>query len=108
VEAVTVENIVAEDQCNTIWTDEVAPDDEGLREPARTILCGKGEPYRSITQQPLEQRLTLRGRNDENVANASEHQHRQTGSSCLETTVVIGKRRLPLPPARTIPFICSA
>ena len=58
-QAVTVEDIVAQDQCDAVVLDEVTPDDEGVRKPARIFLdrVGKVEPkVRAIAQESAEQR----------------------------------------------------
>src|SRR5215470_11933114 len=42
-EAMTIKNVIAEDQRDPIRTDESPPDDESVCQPARLILSGKGE-----------------------------------------------------------------
>src|SRR5262249_7616245 len=61
-EAMTVEDIVAQDQRDTVVLDEVTPDNEGVGQPARIFLgrVGEGEPeLRAITQESLEQRQVV-------------------------------------------------
>jgi hypothetical protein len=79
-QAVSVEDIVAQDQRDAIRADEFPSDDEGIGEAARAILGGIGEgeaKLRAVAQEPPEQRQILRRRNNEDIANAGEHQHRQ-------------------------------
>jgi hypothetical protein len=59
----TVVDVVAEDQAAGAGTDEVAADDEGLREPAGMGLCCIREansPLRAAAQEALEERLVRR------------------------------------------------
>ena len=63
-----------------VATDELASDQEGLREPIGPRLLGIGNrqtPLAAILEQRLEPRAIRRGCDDENLAYAGEHQGRQ-------------------------------
>src|SRR2546421_12497166 len=58
-EAVTIEDVVAENECNMPRADEPTSDDERLSESFRPRLLGVGQgnaPLLAIPEQPLEQR----------------------------------------------------
>jgi hypothetical protein len=77
---VAVKDVVAEDQRDVILADEVAPDNEGVGDPAGIVLRGVGErqaEFGAVAQEPPEQRQVFWRRDDQNVANAGKHQHRQ-------------------------------
>jgi hypothetical protein len=79
-QAMAVKDIVAEDQRDAILADEVTPDDEGVGNSAGAILHHVGEcqaEFGAVAQEPPEQGQVHRCRNDQNVANAGEHQDRQ-------------------------------
>ena len=72
-----IEDVVAEHQRDGVSADELPADDEGVGEPPWGVLSciGKAQAdFRSITEKALKQVLILRRRNDENVANAGQHQ----------------------------------
>jgi hypothetical protein len=59
-QARAIEDVVAEDQRDRGRADEIGPDDEGIGEAARRLLCSIGETHADfgpITEQALEQRL---------------------------------------------------
>ena len=75
-----VKNIVAENECDRIVADEVAPQNERMREPDRLVLhhiADVDAPGRAITEQMAIERQVLGGGNQQNILNAREHQHRQ-------------------------------
>ena len=72
-----IENIVSKHQSAGGVADEVFADDKGLSQAIWAGLQGVLEvepPVAAVTQQLLEARGVLRGRNDEDVANAGQHQ----------------------------------
>ena len=72
-----IENIVSKHQGAWGVTDEVFANDKGLSQAIWARLQGVFEvepPVTAVTQQLLETRGVLRGRNDEDVANAGQHQ----------------------------------
>ncbi len=80
LQIVAIEHVVAENQHRRPTTDEVAADDEGLREAVRRRLhCIRQveSPLRTIAQQLLETRRVLRRRDQQDVADPGEHQRRQ-------------------------------
>ena len=79
-EAGAVEDVVAEDQRRALRADVVGADDEGLREPVGAGLDGERQvdaELRAVAEQPVEA-VGLVGRgDDEDVADAGEHQRRE-------------------------------
>ena len=78
--AVAVENIVAEDHGARVAADEVCPDQKRLREPVRVRLHRVGQAdaeLAPVAEQALETRRVLRRGDDENVADAREHERRE-------------------------------
>ena len=74
----TVENIIAENQCNGIISDELFSDNERLSQPFRFRLDSIGEFHAkagTIFQKTLETGLIFGSRNDENITDPGEHQH---------------------------------
>ena len=77
---VPVKKIVAEDQRGGRVADVVGPDQKGLGEAVRARLLGVRERQAelgAVAQQAAEEREVLRGGDEENLADAGEHQHRQ-------------------------------
>jgi len=78
-EVLAVEDVVAEDQAYRIVADELFTDQEGLGQAVRRRLFGVTEvdpELAAVAQQVLVLRQILRCRDDQNVADAGEHQHR--------------------------------
>ena len=77
---VAVEDVVAEHERDGIGTDEVAADGKGLRDAAGGFLRQVGELHaepRPVAEQvPIERKVLRRG-DDEDVADAAKHQHRE-------------------------------
>jgi len=76
-QAAAVEDAVSEHQGDGVLADEVAADDEGIRHSARAVLMGIREIHTdlgAVAEQPMEQRLVLRRRDDEDVPDTREHQ----------------------------------
>ena len=79
-EAVAVENIVAEDHGAGVAADEVRPDQKRLREPVRVRLHRVGQAdaeLAPVAEQALEARRIVRRGDDEDVADAREHERRE-------------------------------
>ena len=79
-EAVAVENIVAKDHGAGIAANEVRPNQERLREPVRVRLPRVGQAdaeLAPIAKQALEARRIVRRGDDEDVADAREHERRE-------------------------------
>ncbi len=75
-----VEDVVAQDEGDALVADEVGADEERLREAFRARLRGVGHrdaEVRPIPQQPLELRLVLRRRDDQDLPDAGHHERRQ-------------------------------
>ena len=69
--------VVAEDERAALASDEVAADDKGIGESARLLLDRVVEskaPPASVAEKTAELRLILWGGDDEDVANARQHQ----------------------------------
>src|SRR5471030_3394497 len=76
-EIMTVENIVAEDQCAGIATNELLANDERLRQSVRRWLhrvLDVHAPPAAITEHRFKTRRILRCRYDQHVANPRDHQ----------------------------------
>ena len=76
----TVKDVVSERQRDRIAADELAADDERLREPIRARLHGILDRHAKVApifEQSLEAGLILRRRDDEDVANPRQHQRGQ-------------------------------
>ena len=72
--------VVAEHQRAGPAFQKRAAEDEGLRQPVGPLLHRELEahaPLRAAAEQSLELRLIVGCRDDENVADAGKHQHRQ-------------------------------
>ena len=77
-EAAAVEDVVAEDETDTVVADELLADDEGLRQAVGTGLLGIFEAHTvvgSVAQQAAEARQVVRRRDDQDVADTGQHQH---------------------------------
>ena len=75
-----VENIVAERQRDAIVRDELAADDERLREAVGARLhrvVDLEADLGAVAEQPAEAVLLVRRRDDEDPPDAGEHQRRQ-------------------------------
>ena len=117
-QAVAEEDVVAQHQCAGIAADERAADDEGLRQAVRRRLHGVAQsdaPLRAVAEQLLEQRLVVRRGDDQDVADAGQHQHAERivdhrlvvdrQQLLADRACVADSRRVPVPPARTMPFM---
>src|SRR5215470_9077013 len=74
-----IEDVVAEHEGYMVTRDEVPPDQEGLREPLRPWLRGISDrqaPLAAVSEQRFEPREIRGRRDDEDLANAGEHQGR--------------------------------
>ena len=79
-EAVAVEDVVAQHERAGLPADEPLADGEGLGEAVRRGLLRVGEVHAvtgAVAQQPLEVWQVRRRRDDEDVADAGEHEGRQ-------------------------------
>src|SRR6266404_6874849 len=79
-EAIAIKDIVAQHQRHTVVANEVAPDQESLRQPLGPRLLGvtqRHAPLPAIPEQPLEPATLRRRRDDQDVANVRQHQCRQ-------------------------------
>jgi len=75
---VAVEDVVTQHQAARLAGHEIAADQVGLRQPVRARLHGVLDvhaPLRTVAQQLLEQRLFVRGVDDQHFADARQHQH---------------------------------
>ena len=73
------EQVVAEHQRDVVGTDEVAPDHEGLRQALGPRLDRVGEAQAELlagAEQALVVVEVLRARDDQDLADAGQHQHR--------------------------------
>ena len=79
-QAMAVEHIVAKDQRNAIAADEFPPEDEGMGEADRLVLNDVVEldaPGGAVAEQVLIERQMLARRDQQDIANSRQHQHRQ-------------------------------
>ena len=79
-QVIAVYQVVAECQGTGFAVDPIPADPEGLRDPIRVRLFGKGEANpesAAVAQQAAELRQILRRGDDHNVADAGQHQGRQ-------------------------------
>ncbi|MNV78999.1 hypothetical protein D3C71_1725290 [compost metagenome] len=77
---VAIEDVVAQHQRARVLADERRTDQERLRQPLGRRLHRVAEvqaPLRAVAQQLLEPRRVLRRRDDEDVADARQHQGRE-------------------------------
>ena len=115
-EAVAVEDVVAEDQAHGSPPTKSAPMRKACARPSGRGLLGVGEvdaPVAAVAQQALEQRQVVRGGDDQDVADARQHQRRQRivdhrlvvdRQELLADHAGRGYSRVPEPPARMMPF----
>lgn len=79
-EAVAVEEIVAEDERDRVFADEVGADEKRLGEALWAQLLGVGETHADVAAvaQQLAEARQIGGRgDDEDVADAGQHEHRE-------------------------------
>ena len=79
-QAVAVEDVVAQHQRAAVAAHELLADDEGLRQAVRAGLLGVGQAHavvRAVLEQTLEVRQVGGRRDDEDLADARHHEHRQ-------------------------------
>ncbi len=79
-QAGAVEQVVAEHERCALPVEEVGADQERLGEPVGRVLGGVGElqsPLRAVAEQPLERGTVLGRGDDQHLADAGEHVHRQ-------------------------------
>src|SRR5262245_25755014 len=72
-EAVSEKNVVAQNERDAVRAYEIGPDRKRLRKSLRPCLLGIAQPngpLTSITEQPCELRAILRGRDNQNIADA--------------------------------------
>ena len=75
-----VKNVVAERQRDAIRGNELAPDDERLREPVGARLRGVldvDSDVGAVAEQPSEALLLVRRGDDQDVPDPGEHQRRE-------------------------------
>ncbi len=87
-----IENIVAKDQRDTIAADEIAPDGEGFRKPARLVLCREAEmdaELAAVAKQLLEKTLILGRRDDQNIADIRHH---EDGQRIIDHRLVVDRQ----------------
>lgn len=80
VQVMTIEDVIPQHQGTGTASDEIAADDESLRQPVGAWLNGIVQvepPVAAITQQLLEAGRILRGGDDEDVAYSREHERAQ-------------------------------
>ncbi|MDT4878844.1 hypothetical protein FQZ97_1144760 [compost metagenome] len=74
-----MEDVVAEDQAHGVFADKRLADQEGLGQAVRRWLFGIVEAHAelaAIAEHLLELRQVVRGGDDQDVADAGKHQHR--------------------------------
>src|SRR2546426_7689754 len=78
--AVTVEDVVAERECDATAADEAPADDESLRQALGTwldlVLDAEAE-VAAVAEETLERALVLRAGDDQDVADPGEHERRE-------------------------------
>src|SRR2546427_134545 len=78
--AVTVEDVVAERECDATAADEAPTDDESLRQALGTwldlVLDAEAE-VAAVAEETLERALVLRAGDDQDVADPGEHERRE-------------------------------
>ena len=93
-QAVAVEDVVAQHERAGLPADEFLADGEGLGEAVRARLLGVGQVHavaRAVAQQPLEVRQVGRRRDDEDVADAGEH---EGGQGIVDHGLVVDRQQL--------------
>ena len=94
MEVVAVEDVVAEDKGRVVVADEVGADDEGLGETIRAGLDGVLQvdaPRAAIAEELFEARGVLRGGDDQDVADAGQHQR---GQRVVDHRLVVDRQQL--------------
>ena len=94
LDAVAVEDVVAEDHRAGLPRDEVAADDERLREAVRARLRGVRDvhaPLAAVAEELHEAGLLVGRRDDQDVADLREHQHRQR---VVDERLVVDRQQL--------------
>ena len=90
----TVEDVVAEDQADRILSDELLPDQKGLGQSVGRGLLGVAHPHAEIgpvAQQALESREVRGGRDQQDVADPGQHQHR---NGVVDHRLVVNREEL--------------
>jgi len=93
-EAVAVEDVVAQDEAGAIVTNELFPDDEGLRQSVGTGLLGILETHAvvgAVAQEAHEPRQVVGGADNQDVADAGQHQR---GNRVIDHGLVIDGEQL--------------
>ena len=93
-QAGAVEDVVAENEGATAPADELAADDEGLRQAFGLRLCGIGEAHAdaaAVAEQAHEAVLILRRGHEQNLADAGEHQNRE---GIVDQRLVVDRHQL--------------
>lgn len=93
-QAVAVEDVVAQHQGARLAGDEVLADGEGLRQAVRARLLGVGEVHavaRAVPEQALEVGQVGRGGDDQDVANARQH---EGGQRVVDHGLVVDRQKL--------------
>ena len=93
-ESGAVEDVVAQHEAYRIVADELAPYDEGLREPVGRRLLGIGEAHTEIApvaKQTLESGQVLRGGDDEYLSYPRLHQR---GKGIIDHRLVKNRQHL--------------
>ena len=89
-----IEDVVAEDERDAVTADEIAADDEGLGEAVRRWLhrVGQLDPERRPSPSNcLKERLVLRGRDNQDLADARHH---QGGERIVDHRLVVDGQQL--------------
>src|SRR3990172_13144794 len=79
-QAVAEKDVVAQDQTDGVTPDEGPSHPKGIRQPQRAVLLCIGEsqtPLASVSEQTSECRQVLRGADDKDLTDPSQHQHRE-------------------------------
>jgi hypothetical protein len=79
-EAMAVEDVVAEGEADVVGADELAADDEGLGETIGVRLLGVLDAQAdivAIAEETTEERQVVRGRDEQHLADARQHLHRE-------------------------------
>lgn len=93
-QAVAVKDVVAEHEGARLAGDEVLADGEGLRQAVRARLLGVGEVHavaRAVPEQALEVGQVGRGGDDQDVANARQH---EGGQRVVDHGLVVDRQKL--------------
>ena len=88
------EDIIAQDQAGRTAIQKLFRDDKGVGQAARLGLFGKTElnsPLAAAAQQKPEERQILRGADDQDLANARQHER---GKRIIDHRLVIDRQQL--------------